>query len=144
MAASRFEKMGVCQGTPRFFVYVAVLLGEIGINQLRERCNSRFLIRAVSNNGDGGALYDAQRQNAQKALGVDTPLFLLDPDAALELIGFLNEERRGSGVKAHLIVDNYFLGNHARISLNLYENPLWILYYSIKKTSERQLLSALS
>ena len=98
------------------------LLRVIRINQIAQGLDGLFLIRAVGDDGDSRALDDAQGQDAQQALGVDAALFLLDPDAALELVGLLDEEGRGSGMETDLIVDDYLFGYHARHSSLLYRD----------------------
>ena len=66
---------------------LVALLAEVVLDQLGQGLHGLLLIAAVGDEGDGGALRNAQRQNAQQALGVDTALLLLHPDAALELVG---------------------------------------------------------
>ena len=63
--------------------------------------------------GDGGALHDAQGQNAQQAFGVDPAFLLLHPDAAFELVGLLDKIGSRPGVQAHLIVHGNFLCKHS-------------------------------
>ena len=116
------------------------LLGEVRIDESRQRCDRFFLIRAVRNDRDLGTLHDAEGQDAQKALGIDAALFLLDPDAALELVGFLDEKRRRSGMKAYLIVNDYFFAYHSRHPLIL-DPYRKLCYYFIKFSPERQQLS---
>ena len=77
----------------------------------------RVPVSAVGNDGYRSALDDPERENAEKALRVDTSVFLFNPNAALEFIGFLNEESRGSGMKTYLIVNDYFFGYHTCHSL---------------------------
>ena len=89
------------------------LLSEIRRNHLVESLNGLLLVGTISDQLDGGALHDAQGENAQQALGVDLALLLLDPDRALELIGLLNEEGSGSGVQTNLIVHDGFLTIHS-------------------------------
>ena len=96
---------------------------EVTIDELGQRSNRLFLIDAVSDDRDGSTLYDAKGQNAEQALGVNAPFFLLDPDAALEFIRLLNEEGCGSGVKTYLIVDNDLFGYHVSPLLITYEIP---------------------
>ena len=55
------------------------LLCKAGLHQLDEAIDSSLLVCAISDDADGGAAHDAQRQNAQKALSVHAALFLLDP-----------------------------------------------------------------
>ena len=43
------------------------LLGEVRIDQFRQSRNGLFLVGAVGNNGNGGALHDPEGKNAQKA-----------------------------------------------------------------------------
>ena len=84
---------------------------------------------AVGKQGDGGALRDAEGQHAQQALGVYAALVLLHPDAALELVGLLNEKGRGARVQTNLIVDGDFLCNHSLILPNQTNGILSILYH---------------
>ena len=85
------------------------LLAKIIVHQVHQGGHGFLLIGAVRDQGDGGALHDAQGQDAQQALGIDAAVLLLDPDAALELIGLLNEESRGSGVQTYLVVNSDLL-----------------------------------
>ena len=104
----------------RLFLCVE-LLGEVRVDQRGQGLDRLFFIGAVGNDRDGGALHDAEREHTQKTLGIDTPLFLLDPDAAFEFIGLLNKEGRGSGMKADLVVNDYFFRYHSRTPYSL--NP---------------------
>ena len=70
-----------------------VLFAEVVLDQFHQRLDSLFLIGAVGDQRNGGALHDAQGQNAQQALGIDAAILLFNPDAALELICFLDKER---------------------------------------------------
>ena len=97
------------------------LFGEIGINQLGERGDRLFLVRAVGNKCDLRALDDAKGKHAEKALRIDASVFFLDPNAALEFIRLLDKESSRSGMEADLIVDNYLFGNHTCHSLTLYK-----------------------
>ena len=89
-----------------------VLLAEIVVHQVHQRGDSFLFISAVSDQGNGGALHDAQGQNAQQALGIDAAVFLLDSDAALELVGLLNKESSGSGMQTYLVVNSDLLCIH--------------------------------
>ena len=93
-----------------------ISLGKVGCDKLWKRIDSSCLVSTVGNEVDSSALNDAQRENAEQALGIDTSVFLLDPDAAFELVCFLNKESSRSCVQAHLIVNNYFFGYHSRHS----------------------------
>ena len=95
------------------FVCSRLLLGEVGIDQSGQPLDCRVLVSAVSDNTDRCALDNAEGQNTQKALGIHAPLFFLDPDAALEFIGDLDEKCGGSGVKTDLVIDDYLFGYHA-------------------------------
>ncbi len=53
-----------------------------------------------------------------KALGVHATLILLQPDAALELVGLLNEERGRTSMQAYFIVDRNILSIHRYYSLS--------------------------
>lgn len=94
-----------------------ILFGKVGINQFGKSINGFGLICTVSYQSNGRALYDAQRKNTEKRLGIHATLVLFNPDAAFELIGFLNKESRGSCVKTYLIVNHNFFGNHTCRSL---------------------------
>src|SRR5699024_2841745 len=83
-----------------------------GTNQLGQSLNSFLLIGTIGDQGDGGTLDNAQGQNAQQALGVNTPLVLLNPDTALELIGLADEIGGRSRVQTDLVIDGYFLSIH--------------------------------
>ena len=85
---------------------------SVVLDQLVQSCNCFLLINAVSDQGDDSALGNAQRQNTQQALSVDAALFLLDPDAALELVGLLDEIGSGTGMQADLILHSNFLSIH--------------------------------
>lgn len=100
-----------------------VLFRKVGINQFGKSIDGFGFIGTVSYQSNGRALYYAQREDAEKRFGVNAALFLFNPDAAFELIGFLNKESRGSCVKAYLIVNHYFFGNHTCRSL------FTIIYY---------------
>ena len=78
------------------------LLAEVVLDQLHQSCHSFLFIHAIGDQGDHRTLGDAQGQHAQKALGVNTTLFLLDPNAALELIGLLDEIRGGAGMQTYV------------------------------------------
>ena len=93
------------------------LLGEVVGDELAQRLNGTLLVLAVGGDGDGHALDYPQRQDAQKALGVDAPLLLLYPDLALELVGFLGEKRRGPRAESDLIFDLYCFSKHVCPSL---------------------------
>ena len=88
------------------------LLAEIVVHQVHQGGYGFLLIGAVRDQGDGGTLHDAQGQNAQQALGIDAAILLLDPDTALELVGLLDEESRGSGVQTYLVVNSDLLSIH--------------------------------
>ena len=64
------------------------LLCEAGLHQLDEAIDSSLLVCAISDDADGGAAHDAQRQNAQKALSVRSALFLLDQMEDLNSLAF--------------------------------------------------------
>ena len=87
-----------------FSIYRYALLVQI-LDQLGQRVNSFLLVAAVGDQRHGGALHNAQAQHAQQALGIDAALFLLYPDAALELVGLLDKIRSGSGVQTDLVLD---------------------------------------
>src|SRR5699024_9715872 len=88
------------------------LLGKVGGDQLRQGRDGFLFITAVCDQVDRSALNNAQRQNAQQAFCVNAALVLLDPDAALEFVGFLNKEGRRSGVQADLVIDRDLLHVH--------------------------------
>lgn len=73
------------------------------LDQLSQRIHSFLLIAAVRDQCHCGVLHNAQAQHAQQALCVDAAFFFFYPDAAFELVGFLNEIGRGSGVQTDLI-----------------------------------------
>ena len=79
------------------------LLGKAGADQLDQTVNRSLLIGTVSNNADGGAADDAQTQDTEQRLGVDTALLLLDPDGGLVFVGLLDEEGSRTGVQTNLI-----------------------------------------
>ena len=63
--------------------------------------NGRILILAIGRKQNGIPRGHAQGEHAQQALGVDAAILLFHPDRAFILIGLLNEEGRGTGMKAH-------------------------------------------
>ena len=74
------------------------LVSKIGCDELYQCGNSLFLIRAVSDQVDRGALGDAKGQNAEQALGIYAALFLLHQDGRLELICLLNKKSCRAGI----------------------------------------------
>ena len=67
---------------------------------------------AVSNNVYTHPFDNAKGQYAKQALGIDSPLFLLNPDAALEFIGLLDEECGRPRTEPDLVHYNDFLNKH--------------------------------
>ena len=73
----------------------------------------QLLVCAVSDDADGGAAHDAQRQNAQQALCVYAALILLNPDGRLKLVCLLDEESCRSCMETNLILNqNVLLNTH--------------------------------
>ena len=99
------------------FRYVR-LLREVRVNQPSEGFDRFVLISAIRNNLHCGTFDNTEGQNAEQALRIHASLFLLNPDAALELVGLLDKERCGSGVKPNLVIDNYIFAALARLSLS--------------------------
>ena len=75
------------------------------------------------------ALDDPEGQHAQQALGVHATLILLQPDAALELVGLLNEERGRTSMQAYFIVDRNILSIHRYYSLSKKSFGLYRIIY---------------
>jgi hypothetical protein len=98
---------------------IGPLFGEIGRDKSRQRVDGGVFIFAVGDNADLCTLYNAKRKNPKETLGVNSALFLLNPDAASELVRPLDEKGRWSGMETYLIVDNRFFDDHARHSLNI-------------------------
>ena len=88
------------------------LFGEICVDQCGEDFDCLLFIVAVSNDADVGSLDYAEGKHAKQALGIDAALVLFDPDAALELIGLLDEKGGRSCVEAHLVINNRSLDIH--------------------------------
>ena len=105
----KIKKTGVSIDTGLFY---SDLLAKIIVDQVLQGGHSFLLISAIGDEGDDGALSDAQRQNAQQALSIDATLFSLDPDAALKLISLLDEVGGGTGVQADLVLHGDFLCIH--------------------------------
>src|SRR5699024_6445402 len=101
------ENRRVPQHAPVFYLLARSLV-KVGIDELGQGLDSRILISAVGDDVDGCTLDNPQGEHAQEALCVHTSLFFLHPDAALKLVGFLNEESRWPGMKTYLILDDYF------------------------------------
>ena len=87
-------------------------LMEIGGDQLRQGIGRDDLVRPLGDDGDLRHLHDAHGEDAQKALGAHAPMILFDPDAALELVGLLDEKGGRSRVKTDLVVDDGSLDIH--------------------------------
>ena len=94
---------------------IAVILGrlfaEVIVDEFDKGGDRLFFVGAVGDECNSRAFDDPQRQDAQKALGVYAAFVLFHPDAAFKFIGALDEERRGSGVEADLVVN----GDNLRI-----------------------------
>ncbi len=111
------SKRGVCNKYTRLRLFIS------DYSEKSESISSDRVAIAASSSAPSAMMViavpfdDPERENAEKALRVDTSVFLFNPNAALELIGFLNEESRGSGMKTYLIVDDYFFGYHTCHSL---------------------------
>ena len=89
------------------------LLAETGVDQLDQTFHGLLLVSAIGDDTNGGAADDAQRQDAQQALGVYATLLFLDPDEGLILIGLLDEESSGTGMLTDLIFNGNFLNKHS-------------------------------
>jgi hypothetical protein len=85
-------KTGACSYTPPPFF--CGLFGEIRVDQLGQRRYGIIFINAVGNYVYRRAFYNAEREDAQKALRIHAPVFFFYPYAALEFICLLNEESR--------------------------------------------------
>ena len=114
-------------------IFFEISVFKLGVDQLSQLLDSLLFINAVGDDVYSGAADDAQREHAQQALGVDLAVILLDPDAASELIGLLNEESCGSCMQTYLIVYSYTLNDH--ISHSLY----YVLLHFNKSCATRQL-----
>ena len=98
------------QGKTLHFAFV--LFAEVGRNELSQRIGCANLIGTFGNYGDLSTLSDTHRQNTKQALCVHTSVIFFDPDAALELIGLLDEKGGRSCVEAHLVINNRSLDIH--------------------------------
>ena len=58
------DKKGAASAAP-FEVLLRDLFGEVGVDQVHQRVHRGLLVGAVADQRDGGALHDAQRENAQ-------------------------------------------------------------------------------
>ena len=88
------------------------LLSKAGLDQLYQALNRFLFVCAIGDDTDGCAANNAQRKNAQQALGVYSAVFFLNPDRSFELICFLNEECCRTSVKANLVLYHYFFYKH--------------------------------
>ena len=85
------------------FHSLTALFADLVLDQVDQCVHGLLLIDTVRDQRNGSALHDTQAQHAQQALGVYAALILLHPNAALELIGLLNEIGGGSGVQPCLL-----------------------------------------
>ena len=98
----------------RIFSIYDRLFSEAGLDKSDQSIDCFLFIGAAGHDLDVGAAHDAKGQNAEKGLGVDASLVFLDPDAGLELISLLDEERCRTGMKATLILNFYAFDIHSK------------------------------
>ena len=82
------------------------LLGKAGIDECYNAFECSILIRALSRQGDGHALGNAEREHAEQALGVDLAVALFHPNGASIAVRLLDKEGSGSGMQTAGVGDD--------------------------------------
>ena len=88
------------------------LLSKTGLDKAYQTVNSVVLVGTVSDDLNVHAAHDTKGKNTKERLCVNSSLFLLNPDGALELIGLLNKECSRTRMQTYLILNCYFINIH--------------------------------
>ena len=93
------------------------ILLELAGNEVRDRLEGGIGIRAVSTDGNDGAVTGGEHHQAHDALAIDFLSILFNEDIRLESVGGFDELRRRAGMDAQFVENGeIFFGHESRRS----------------------------